>query len=179
MHVKSEELSLIRLELSTEDAVDFQRIDELFSHAAIKNIFISSYRHLAEVISNVYQHAQSDRDAVVNWDLTVSRSGDFIDIFISDDGQGVLGSIMKRHLEELTDTSAMKLALSLGSRIQHRGKGLEAVVRAVTDGHLHSMSIRSGSCLFFATVEGHRYSETAHRQGTEVRLTISLNGGLA
>ena len=179
MHDKSEALGLLRLKSSTGDAVDFQRIDELFSNAAINDIFASNYPHLAEVISNVYQHAQSDRNAVVNWDLAVSRSGDFIDIAISDDGQGVLGSVSKRHLENLTDTSAMKLALSLGSRIKHRGKGLEALARAVTAGQLHSMSIRSGSCLFFTTAEGHRYSEIAHRQGTEVRLTISSNGGRA
>lgn len=177
--VESEATCLLRLESSTGDLVDFQRIDELFSNAAINDIFASNYRHLAEVISNVYEHARSDRDAIVNWDLDVSMTGDFIDISISDDGQGVLGSISKRDLNKFTDTSAMKFALSLGSRIGHRGKGLEAVIRAVNAGELHSMFIRSGNCLFFATEAGHRYRETAHRQGTEVRLTISLSGGRA
>ena len=176
---ESETIRLLRLPSSTGDEVGFQKIDELFSNADIHDVFVSNYRHLAEVISNVYEHAGSDTDAIVNWDLTVSISGDVIDICISDDGQGVLGSISKLDQKKFTDTSAMKLALSLESRIPHRGKGLKTIIRAVSDGYLKSMSIRSGNCLFLATEAGQQYGATAHRQGTEVRLTISLNGGRA
>lgn len=176
---ESETIRLWQLPSSTGDVVNFQKIDELFSNAGIGNVFASNYRYLAEVISNVYEHARSDTDAIVNWDMTVSMSGDFIDICISDDGQGVLGSISKRDLQKFTDTSAMEFALSLESRIRHRGKGLKAIIRAVSDGSLKSMSIWSGNCLFIATEAGQQYDEAAPRQGTEVRLTISLNGGRA
>lgn len=177
MQVNSEAPGLIQFDSTTGQDVDFQHIDELFSNADVSHFFSHSYAHLAEVISNIYQHARAEPDVVVKWQLTATMDSDLFCITISDDGQGVTGSIGKRHLDDLTDTAAMRLALSHGSRVHHRGKGLESIIRAVASGQLHSMAIQSGSCLFSATAEGHDYTDTARRQGTEVQLTIYSSGG--
>lgn len=176
MQVESETPSLMNLESSTEHTVDIQHIDELFDKAGLQKFFYDNYSHIAEVVSNVYQHATCESKVIVSWGVAVSRTTGFLCISIFDDGQGIRGSIGKSHPEPLTDSAAIKLALSLGSRIGHRGKGLESVIRDVSSGRIHSVEILSGSCSFTARAEGDEYNEIASKRGTEVRLTIRSNG---
>lgn len=177
MQVNSKVPSLVRFVSNTDQAVNFQHIDELFSNAAASHLFSRSYAHIAEIVSNIYQHASAKPDVVVNWQLTARMDSDLFCITISDDGQGVAGSISKRYLGDLSDSEAMRLALSYGARVKHRGKGLEGIIKSVTSGHLHSMAIQSGDCLFAATAEDNYYADTARRQGTEVQITFYSGGG--
>lgn len=178
MKVNKKAPGLIRFVSTTGQSVDFQRIDELFSNAAASHLFYRSYSHIAEVVSNIYEHAGAERDVDVIWQLIATMDGDLLSITISDDGQGVAGSISKRHLGDLSDAEAMRLALSYGACEKHRGKGLRSIIEAVISGQLHSMAIQSGSCSFTATAEGNSYADTARRQGTEVQITIYSSGGL-
>jgi hypothetical protein len=177
MQVDSLTYNLIDFCSSTAIPVPMEEISTLFSRVDLDTEFFRLYGHIAEVVSNIYQHSVGDSGSAVGWRLTVTRSKDLLIIAISDDGQGIYNSISKRTNKPLSKLEAFALALNEHSTPSHRGKGLQGLLKGVRRGGLIRISIESDSYLFRADSSISGYSRTSHKNGCKVVITAELNGG--
>ena len=88
-----------------------------------------------------------------------------------------MGSISRRHPQVYSDLDAIKLALNINSRIAHRGKGFQELVKAVHTGQLHSLVIASGNCSLRANTKKIDYIDSPYRDGTIVQMCVRWTGG--
>lgn len=154
--------------------MDMQSISEAFVEVGWEFMFNVAYEPLAEILSNVYAHAPSAASPSVFWELTVEQALAGAVITVSDNGQGVYGSVSKHINKDVSSLEALTLAINQRSSARNRGQGLSSILRAVRGGVIHSFVIESGDHLFSVTNDRQFSSRTTKLQGTRVQIIMPL-----
>ncbi|MGR5279663.1 hypothetical protein ACPV5J_23505 [Vibrio rotiferianus] len=127
------------------------------------------FSYIAELISNVYEHATSDQQSSVDWYLSIYHENNELFLTIHDNGQGIESSLKNKQL-----SADEPLRFAVESCVGNRGQGLRSIYEATKAGTLSSFKVSSGNSSYQAT----RDSTSIEKLGTPfegVLVTLSLN----
>jgi hypothetical protein len=171
------------LEFSTVDPIPLEAIATTFESAGLSSEIRVLYRHIAELVCNIYEHSSPEAYEKVNWSLSGHWDGRALVVTIKDQGQGIYKSISPLFDKPLSPLESLNLAVNRHNSpfdlvSSYRGLGLKGIIRAVAGGAIESFQIESDGYLFCCTDNSRHIKKTHKAVGTKVQLTLRFNGGV-
>lgn len=158
---------------STAKPLDMGVIHHLFVAHGFTQTIETAYTHVAEVISNIYEHATFADKNSVNWHMEAEQHKNFVLIDIQDYGTGIFNSINHKHKSSFNPVDAFLYQVS-DNGLRDRGHGLRSLISGIDSGQLKHFYIASSGISLF-----HKHTITAHRSlittGTKLSLAVTLN----
>jgi hypothetical protein len=172
---------LLNLSFNTASYCDFEELANSFCSVGLHAEYQFCFSHMAEIITNIGQHARCNPEEDVAWSLVATATLDYLAISICDEGRGIHSSISERAEKNLTNQESMELAVGGGAdRAQrNRGLGLKTILDSTRRNELLHFEIESSSCVFTAHNDVQEIRASLEPViGTKVTIWVPFRGGL-
>jgi hypothetical protein len=157
---------------STIKPLDMSFIHQSFISKGLGFAFEACYSHIAEIISNIYEHSPPDSQSSVCWHIEAEQSGDSIIIEITDLGIGIFNSINRKHKTKLSPLESFNYEINTRAQ-PGRGYGLQTIISGVKAGDLQHFKV-SSSGVALTHSESVSASRSTITSGTKISLAVAI-----
>lgn len=157
---------------STNKPLDMSLIHQSFMSKGLGFAFDACYSHIAEIISNIYEHSSPDSQSSVCWHIEAEKISDSVVIEITDLGIGIFNSINRKHKTELSPLDAFNYEINTKNN-PSRGYGLQTVISGVKAGELQHFKVASSGVVLIHS-ESTSASRSTITSGTTISIAVAL-----
>ncbi|MBR9873581.1 MAG: sensor histidine kinase [Vibrionaceae bacterium] len=164
---------------NTTEKFDFNVLAEkMIASQILSKANFKVIAHISELISNIFEHSQSEIKEVIHWKLTIKKCGNELMITVCDDGCGIEHSLLNKQLNvSREDIEPIRFAVE--GRAGNRGLGLRSIYDAAKSGSIESFKLVSDESAYFVTSQMSQVENLSqHHKGVSATIALSQKESL-